>query len=146
VIVRTLQEVEGTDRDVEAPTWRSRRLVLAKEKVGFSMHDTVLYAGTETRMWYAHHIEAVYVVGGAGELTDEETGAVHPLEPGTLYLLNGHEHHTLRAHTDLHTVCVFNPPVTGQEVHDEDGVYPLLREEEGTDTASGAELAKEASG
>ncbi len=130
MIVRTLQETDGTDRDVETPTWRSRRLVLAREKVGFSMHDTVLYAGTETRMWYANHIEAVYVVAGDGELVDEDAGVVHPLRPGTLYLLNEHEHHIVRAHRDLHTVCVFNPPVTGREVHDADGVYPLLREEE----------------
>jgi L-ectoine synthase len=146
VIVRTLQEVEGTDRDVETPTWRSRRLVLAREKVGFSMHDTVLYAGTETRMWYANHIEGVYVVAGDGELADEETGTVYPLRPGTLYLLNGHEHHIVRAHTDLHTVCVFNPPCTGREVHDENGVYPLLREEPdgGPGAGNGTELAKKA--
>ncbi|MGH3322603.1 MAG: ectoine synthase, partial [Streptosporangiaceae bacterium] len=60
MIVRSLSEIEGTERDVEAETWRSRRLVLAREKVGFSLHDTVLYAGTSTSMWYAHHIEAVY--------------------------------------------------------------------------------------
>jgi L-ectoine synthase len=26
----------------------------------------------------------------------------------------------------MRTVCVFNPPVTGREVHDENGVYPLI--------------------
>jgi L-ectoine synthase len=25
-------------------------------------------------------------------------------------------------------VCVFNPALTGREVHDEDGVYPLITE------------------
>jgi len=30
-------------------------------------------------------------------------------------------------------VCVFNPPVTGREVHDENGVYPLLTEEDSND-------------
>ncbi|WP_433173509.1 ectoine synthase [Actinoallomurus sp. CA-150999] len=129
MIVRTLEEITGTERDVEAPTWRSRRLVLAKEKVGFSLHETVLYAGTETRMWYANHIEAVYCIGGEGELINEETGDKYRLEPGTMYLLDGHEHHVVRAHTDLRTVCVFNPPVTGREVHDENGVYPLITEE-----------------
>jgi L-ectoine synthase len=129
MIVRTLEEITGTERDVEAPTWRSRRLVLAKEKVGFSLHETVLYAGTETRMWYANHIEAVYCIGGEGELVNEETGDKYRLEPGTMYLLDGHEHHVVRAHTDLRTVCVFNPPVTGREVHDENGVYPLITEE-----------------
>jgi L-ectoine synthase len=129
MIVRSLKELDGTERDVEAPTWRSRRFVLASEKVGFSMHDTVLYAGTETHMWYANHIEAVYCIEGRGELVNEDTGEQHRLEPGTLYLLDGHEHHIVHAHTDLRTVCVFNPPCTGREVHDENGVYPLITEE-----------------
>ncbi|MCW2861332.1 MAG: Ectoine synthase [Actinoallomurus sp.] len=129
MIVRSLEEISGTERDVEAPTWRSRRFVLAGDKVGFSMHDTVMYAGTETQMWYANHIESVYCIEGQGELVNEETGDKHRLEPGTLYLLDGHEHHTVRAHTDLRTVCVFNPPCTGREVHDENGVYPLITEE-----------------
>jgi L-ectoine synthase len=54
---------------------------------------------------------------------------VHQLRDGTLYLLNGHERHTVRAHTDLRMACVFNPPVTGREVHDDKGVYPLLTED-----------------
>ena len=130
MIVRSLDEIIGTDRDVQAPTWCSRRFVLAKEGVGFSMHETILYAGTETKMWYANHIEAVYCIEGQGELTNEDTGEKHKLAPGVMYLLNEHDHHTVRAHTDLKTVCVFNPPVTGREVHDENGVYPLLTEED----------------
>ena len=129
MIVRTLAELDGTERDVSAETWRSRRFVLAKEGVGFSFHDTVLHAGTETSMWYAHHVEAVYCVGGEGELVNDETGEVHPLRDGTMYLLDGHERHTVKARTDLRMACVFNPPVTGREVHDEHGVYPLLTDE-----------------
>lgn len=129
MIVRTLAEIAGTDRDVRADTWRSRRLLLARDGQSFSLHDTVLYAGTETAMRYAHHVEAVYCVGGEGELCDDETGEVHPLRDGTLYLLDGHERHRVRAVTDLRMVCVFTPPVTGQEVHDETGAYPLLHEE-----------------
>jgi L-ectoine synthase len=128
MIVRSLADITGTDRDVEAPTWRSRRLVLAREGVGFSLHETVLYAGTETRMWYANHVEAVLCVAGEGELTNEDTGEVHRIAPGTMYLLDGHEHHRLRAISDVRTVCVFNPPCTGREVHDENGVYPLITE------------------
>ncbi|MFD0903128.1 ectoine synthase [Actinomadura sediminis] len=130
MIVRSLKEIIGTERDVQAPTWHSRRFVLAKEGVGFSMHETVLYAGTETKMWYANHVEAVYCIEGEGELINHENGEKHRIEPGVMYLLNEHEHHTLRAHTDVKTVCVFNPPVTGREVHDENGVYPLLTEED----------------
>jgi L-ectoine synthase len=124
VIVRSLRDLDNTDRDVTADTWRSRRVILADDGVGFSLHETVMYAGTETTMWYAHHVEAVLCVEGEGEITDHETGATHRIEPGTLYLLDGHERHTVRPATDLRFVCVFNPPVTGREVHDENGAYP----------------------
>lgn len=97
--------------------------------MGFSPHETVMYAGTQTSMWYANHIEAVYCVQGHGELTNDETGEVHRIGPGTLYLLDNHEHHTVRPASDMRFVCAFNPPVTGREVHDENGVYPLITEE-----------------
>ncbi|HET9877670.1 MAG TPA: ectoine synthase, partial [Mycobacterium sp.] len=126
-------------RDVQAKTWNSQRLLLARDGQSFSMHETVLYAGTETEMWYANHIEAVYCVGGEGELINDENGEVHPLRDGTLYLLDGHEHHRVRARTDLRMVCVFTPPVTGREVHDETGAYPLLVE--GTADTAEAETA-----
>jgi L-ectoine synthase len=132
VIVKRLQDLVDTERDVRAETWMSRRLLLAGDGMGFSLHDTVLYAGTETAMWYANHIEAVYCVGGEGELINDETGEVHELRDGVMYLLNGHEHHRVKAKTDLRMACVFNPPVTGREVHDENGVYPLLTDEPST--------------
>ncbi|GAB3483682.1 ectoine synthase [Nocardiopsis coralliicola] len=128
MIVRSLKDVDDTDADIKTETWRSRRVVLAKDGVGFSFHETVLYAGTETTMWYANHIELVHCIEGEAEVTNEETGEVHTIVPGSLYLLNGHEKHTVRPKTDFRVLCVFNPPVTGREVHDEDGVYPLLTE------------------
>jgi L-ectoine synthase len=126
MIVRSLLEIEDTDRDIRTPHWRSKRLILAREQVGFSMHETVLDAGSINDFWYANHVEAVFVVAGEGELLDKETGITYQLGPGSLYLLDGHEHHQLRPKTEMRTVCVFNPPVTGREVHDENGVYPLL--------------------
>jgi L-ectoine synthase len=138
VIVRHLADVEGTDAEVHAETWKSRRFVLARDGAGFSFHDTVLYAGTATSMWYQHHVESVYCIEGYGELEDRETGEVHPIAPGTLYLLDGHERHELRAHTELRMMCVFNPPLTGQETHDGDGTYPLLLADAGVGTGGTA--------
>lgn len=129
MIVRTLDEITGTDRDVVTPTWRSKRIILAGDGVGFSLHETVLEGGTANDFWYANHVETVFVVEGEGELLDKETGETHRLGPGSMYLLDGHERHQLRPRTRMRTVCVFNPPVTGREVHDEDGVYPLVVEE-----------------
>ena len=126
MIVRTLDDIVGTERDVHAETWSSRRLSLADDGMGFSMHDTVIKAGTETRMWYKNHLEAVYCIEGDGTLEDVATGEIHEISAGTIYLLDQHDRHVLRARTQMRMVCAFNPPVTGQETHDEDGAYPLL--------------------
>jgi L-ectoine synthase len=129
MIVRKLADLIGTERDVDDGNWVSRRLLLRKDGMGFSMHETILRAGTETYMWYANHLEAVYCIEGEGEVEDLATGTIHRLEPGTLYALNEHDRHIVRAITDVRTVCVFYPPVSGREVHDENGVYPLLQED-----------------
>lgn len=126
MIVRSLDEISGTERDVEGPTFASRRFLLASDGVGFSLHDTVLYAGTVTEMWYQNHIEAVYCIEGHATLVDLETDEVHDIRPGTIYTLDGHERHTLTVHDDVRMVCVFNPPLTGGELHDDEGTYPLL--------------------
>lgn len=126
MIVRDLTSLEGTERETIAPTFTSRRFLLARDGMGFSLHDTVLYAGTETYMWYRNHVEAVYCIEGRGEIEVVGDGTVYPVAAGTMYALDGHERHRLRAETDLRMVCVFNPPCTGQEVHDEEGVYPLM--------------------
>ena len=126
MIVRTTEEITNTERDVHAPTFVSRRFLLKKDGMGFSFHETILYAGTETYIWYKNHLEAVYCIAGEGEVEVLPNGPTYQIRPGTMYALNGHEKHYLRAKTDLRMMCVFNPPLTGQEVHDSDGVYPLL--------------------
>lgn len=128
MIVRTLEQVIGSERDVRAENgnWVSRRFLLKDDGLGFSFHETTIFAGTETYIWYKNHLEAVYCVGGEGEIEDLETGIIHPIRDGTLYALNGHERHLLRAKRDMRLVCAFNPPITGREVHDADGAYPLV--------------------
>jgi len=123
MIVRTLSDLEGTERDVRAATFKSRRLLLASDKAGFSLHDTVLFAGTTTHIWYKHHLEAVYCVEGRGELKELPDGPTHIIEPGTMYCLDQHEEHNLTALEDLRVVCVFTPALVGNEVHREDGSY-----------------------
>ena len=129
MIVRSIDEITDTDADIKSENWRSKRIILAKEGVGFSEHETTLYAGTVNRFWYANHIEAVFIVEGEGEITDLGTGETHQLRPGSLYLLNDNDKHEVRPRTEMRTVCVFNPPVTGREIHDENGVYPLVTEQ-----------------
>jgi len=128
MIVRSLEEVKGTERDVRTPNWVSRRLLLKSDGMGFSLHETTVFPGTETTICYANHLEAVYCIEGEGEAETLEDGKVHPIRPGVAYALNRHDRHCLRARTEMRLVCVFNPPLTGREVHDANGVYPLLEQ------------------
>jgi len=124
MIVRTLHDAEQTDRRVTSETWESTRLLLKDDNMGFSFHITTLYAGTTTEMWYRNHLESVYCMSGEGEIETLADGKVYPIAPGTVYALDQHDKHILRAKTELKMACVFNPPVTGREVHDETGAYP----------------------
>ncbi len=129
IVRRLTPDILGTERDVESENgnWVSRRLVLADDGVGFSFHDTIIRAGTETYIHYANHIEAVYCVGGNGEVHDIANNTTHKISDGMMYLLNNHDRHYLRGGTeDMRLICVFNPPLTGKEVHDENGHYPLM--------------------
>ena len=126
MIVRKLGEFSGTEREVKADTWTSRRLLLAGDGMGFSLHDTLIHAGTTTEIHYQNHLEAVYCIQGKGRVHVIETGVDHEIEAGTVYALDGNEKHLLIAETEMRMVCVFNPPLVGPETHDEDGVYPLL--------------------
>lgn len=132
MIVRSLVDIVDSDRDVVAETWRSRRLLLADDALGFSLHDTVISAGTTTDMWYKNHVEAVYCIEGTGQLIDRDAGVTYDLAPGTVYALDENDRHRVIALTDLRMVCVFTPAITGRETHDEDGAYPLLGSTEGS--------------
>lgn len=131
MIVRKLQETTGSDDEIDGGNWISRRLLLARDGMGYSVHDTLIRAGTETHIHYRNHLEAVYCIDGAGEVETVADGRVWPIEAGTIYALDENDEHYLRANrgVDMRMVCVFSPALTGREVHDRDGVYPLPVEE-----------------
>ena len=116
MIVRTLKEIIGSDRDVDWGNGRSRRFLLHSDGLGFAVCDTLVRAGSESLLEYKNHLEACYCIEGHGELEDE-TGRRWQLTPGVLYALDRHEKHLLRARTDVRLVCVFNPALKGSERH-----------------------------
>lgn len=124
MIVRSLSEVEGTDRDVAGDGWRSRRLLLREDGMGYSLHDTTIAAGTQLDLEYRHHYEACYVIEGEAEVTELASGRSWQVGPGTVYALDQHDHHTLEVRTDLRLVCVFNPALRGTERHVGGGYEP----------------------
>lgn len=125
MIVRHITDIYGSPREVETDTFISRRLLLKEDGLGFSFHETIIKAGADLFIQYIHHLESVYCIAGRGEIEVVE-GATHAIVPGMLYALDGHEAHHLRATEELRLMCVFNPPLTGREVHDANGAYPLL--------------------
>jgi len=130
MIVRNIKDIPGTEREIATDDWTSRRILLKKDGMGFSMHETVIRAGAELEMHYKHHVEAVYCTEGNGTLHDLESDKIYEIEQGVLYALDGNEKHILKAKSYMRMVCVFNPPLNGDEVHGEDGAYPASEDEQ----------------
>lgn len=132
MIVRDLAKETNTERRVDSDGWTSVRLLLKDDGMGFSFHITTIHAGAKLDMHYKNHLESVYCMEGHGSITDLATGETHQIRPGVMYALNKNDHHILRAEPEAPMVmaCVFNPPVTGKEVHGADGAYPLETEME----------------
>ena len=126
MIVRKLSDAVGTDRDVRTTSWRSLRLILAEDGMGFSFHVTTIDAGSSIEMQYLNHLESVYCIEGQGAIEDLGQGERHDIEPGVVYALDRHDRHRLHATTKLVLACVFNPPLHGREVHDRSGSYPAV--------------------
>lgn len=127
MIVRTLAEAEKSSRRIVDPkgNWDSVRLLLKDDNMGFSFHITTIYAGADFQMHYQNHFESVYCLSGEGEVESLDDGRKYPIKPGTVYILDKHDRHILRAFSEMKMACVFNPPLTGHEVHNAEGAYEL---------------------
>lgn len=123
MIVRTLNEIEGSEFDVRGDGWRAQRLLVRDDDLGFSLSETTVDGGAEMELWYKHHNEACYVIEGAAEITERDTGVVHRIGAGSVYAPQ-HDRHTIRVISPIRLVCVFSPALTGHETHDADGGYP----------------------
>ena len=118
MFTRNLRHVEKTDFYVDWGNGTSHRLLTQGDGMGFTVCHTIVRAGSESRLQYRRHLEACYCIAGSGEVEDM-SGAVHRIEPGTIYVLDAHDEHYLRADpaNDLILVSVFNPPLGGTERH-----------------------------
>ena len=130
MIVRRLDEAEKTGRRIVSPdnNWESTRLLLKDDNMGFSFHITTIYAGADFQMHYQNHLESVYCISGEGEVETLDDGKKYPIKAGTVYILDKHDKHILRAFKEMKMACVFNPPLNGKEVHNAEGAYELSAE------------------
>ncbi|ALG09245.1 ectoine synthase [Kibdelosporangium phytohabitans] len=114
MIIRRLAETPS----VEWGNGVSRRFLLQADGMGYTVTDTIVRAGTKSRLEYRRHLEACYCIDGKGEVVDAN-GDSYAIEPGTLYALDRNDAHFLIAapDSDLRLVCVFTPALQGDETH-----------------------------
>jgi len=115
------------ERVVQCPRggFTSHRILLDEDRMGYTMTKTVIPVGQPQRWHYKQHLESCYCVSGKGLLVNEATGEYWAIAPDTTYVLDNHDAHTFEALEDTVLICVFNPPLTGREVHQEDGSYAV---------------------
>lgn len=124
MIVRHVDDLKATEQFVATDKFTSTRLVVKADGMGYSVHHTRVPEGTEIHCHYKAHFEANYCIAGEGEVFHVATGVTHPIRVGSMYALDQHDEHVLRATKgELHLVCVFNPPLSGSERHNDQGGY-----------------------
>lgn len=112
-------------RKVEFHAGISHRIILDEDGMGYTLTKTVIQPSAgRVFQHYKNHLESCYCVTGRATLTDASTGERYEIGPDTTYILDKHDAHYFEAHEETVLICTFNPPLTGAEVHDEDGSYP----------------------
>lgn len=110
---------------VECPKggFLSNRYLLGKDNLGFSLTKTVIPVGEVQNWHYKNHLEACLCIEGEGILTDVETSKEYHIKKDVMYALDKNDNHLFKATKECVLICVFNPPLTGNEVHKKDNSY-----------------------
>ena len=77
MIIRKLDEV----KTVEWGNGLSRRFLLEADGMGYTVTDTIVRAGTKSRLEYKNHLEACYCIEGKGSVIELD-GTEHEIVPG----------------------------------------------------------------
>ena len=126
MFVKRVDEMRAAGKEMATANGRARtiRMLTEADGVGFGFSDVHLAAGAEAVLWNKHHWQANHIISGSGKVTDTVTGETWELGPSMAYNVGPKDRHRVRAHTDMHLVSVFSPPLLGDEKHDDDGVLP----------------------
>ena len=85
MIIRKLEDV----KTVEWSNGLSRRFLLEKDGMGYTVTDTIVNKGTKSLLEYENHLEACYCIEGKGSVIEMD-GTEHEIVPGTIYALDKH--------------------------------------------------------
>lgn len=125
MFVKRVDEMRNAGKEIITASGHVRtiRMLTKADDTGFGLSDVRLAAGAETIFWFKHHWQANHIIAGSGEVTDMATGQTWQLGPGMAYNVGPKDRHRVRAHTEIHLLCVCSPPLVGDEQHDEDGGF-----------------------
>jgi len=131
VSIGTLPE----NRKVKMHAGVSNRILLDSDGMGFTMTKTVISPSAgKVFQHYKNHLEACYCVSGRATLTNSLTGETFEIKPDDTYVLDKNDPHYFEAHEETILICTFNPPLTGDEIHQADGSYRSSAEPQGYDS------------
>jgi len=118
-------DIAGTEREVHCPNggFVSNRVLLDSDGMGYTMTKTVIPVNGKQFWHYKDHLESCYCIAGNGILTNKITGEEFSITPDTVYVLDNNDPHYFEAIEEVILICVFNPPLTGKEIHDDSGSY-----------------------
>ena len=99
------------------------RLLLARDGAGFSVSDVTVTEAMDVVLQYRNHIEANIFLAGGGTVENLSTGEVHEVRAGVTYVVYPEDRHRVKLSAGTRLICVFNPPLEGNENHNEQGGY-----------------------
>ncbi|NP_001171779.1 L-ectoine synthase-like [Saccoglossus kowalevskii] len=128
-VVKSLDEIVGTERDVDFKRGHSRRFLLKVDGFAITITSTaVMFTGDDpTKLEYRNHAESAYYISGKvsyswNEGANKIEARITP-DDGTVYNMNAHDKHMVSVHEDCIALCVFYPALRGNENHTYDGGY-----------------------
>lgn len=122
--VINLNSIEES-RKVKFHAGVSNRILLESDGMGYTMTKTVIEPNNKQFQHYKNHLESCYCVSGLATLTNAITGEEFEIKPDVTYVLDKNDPHYFEAHETTTLICVFNPPLKGQEIHQDDGSYAI---------------------
>lgn len=127
MIVRDENWIKENGMSIKCPHggFISNRYLTQKDGMGFTLTKTTIPVNGIQFWHYKNHLEACICIKGKGLIRNNNTGEIYNITPGTMYALNSNDPHEFNAIEEVELICVFNPPLKGNEVHKEDGSYEL---------------------
>ena len=125
MIVRNITEQTKTGHlhQVAFGNMETVRLILAEDQAGFSISEVKVTRPMDVVLQYKHHIEANIFLSGGGTVENLSSGEIFEVHAGVTYIVFPQDRHRVKLSAGTRLICVFNPPLKGDENHNQEGGY-----------------------